>query len=103
MLALTHRGWLIMVLDEENVERLQQNDPIDFTMGRSPVPLVLTLPLKLMITYAKKEELAKIEAMVEFPDELIKYLRRGYKETAADRERDKGYQPIGTKTSGTQH
>jgi hypothetical protein len=86
-LAFTHAGALYIVLDEENVERIQQNDPFDFhqrsALGMS---LALSIPLTVVVAYARKDEHAKIAAMPTTA-EAVAYLRRGYRETASDHER----------------
>jgi len=103
-LAFSYNGRLVIVLDEENIERLQENDPWEVDLARSTVPMALIFPFKIMIVYAKKDELAKIEAMREFPDALMKYLTRGYKETATDAARGESYSTLGrSPTSGQKH
>lgn len=92
-LVFTHHGVLYLVLDEENVERIQQHDPYDFDAQASAVPLALRIPLVVVVAYAAKEEQDKIAAM-ESSEDLVAYLRRGYRETATDHERARPIRPL---------
>jgi hypothetical protein len=85
-LVFAHEGTLYLVLDEENVDRIQQHDPYDFNQHTAGVPLSLRFPLRIVVAYARKDEQAKIAAMGSNA-ELVQYLRRGYHETASDHER----------------
>lgn len=85
-LAFAHRGVLYLVLDEENVDRIREYDPFDFNQRNAGAPLALKVPLEIVVAYARKDEQERIARMVD-PDEVVKYLRRGYKETASDGER----------------
>lgn len=85
-LAFAYHGTLWLVLDEENVERLQKNDPFDFNQRSIPVPMPLAVPLQITVAYAKEAEQASMAKMD--PDQLVVYLRRGYTETESDRRRN---------------
>lgn len=94
-LAFTHHGVLWIVLDEENIERIQQNDPWEFNQRQVQTVMALHVPLKIRIAYARKDEYAKLMAIQEYDaEEVIKYLMRGYKITASDHDRDDGYKPL---------
>jgi len=85
-LVFSHEGILYLVLDEENLERVQQHDPFDFNQRTVRGGLALTIPLAVVVAYARQDEQATIAAMASTAD-VVKYLRRGYRETASDHER----------------
>ena len=95
-MAFSHRGALYIVLDEENIERIQQFDPFDFHQAAVPPgeALSLAIPLTVVVAYARREEQATIAAMTS-TTEVVKYLRRGYREMASDHERGEFYRPMG--------
>lgn len=86
-ISFAHRGRLWIVMDEENVERIQQRDPFDFDSSKSPGILTLRLPLQITVTYARKDEMPKIQELCANADELVKYLSRGFKVTGSDHDR----------------
>lgn len=88
-ISFAHNGILFIVLDEENVERIQAYDPFEFNGSKVPVPIALAIPLRVVVAYARKDEMAHLEQLQATPDELVEYLGRGYKVTASDH--DRGY------------
>jgi hypothetical protein len=84
-LCFSHQGILYLVLDEENVARIQQHDPFDFNQGLIGGPITLAIPLSVVVAYARADEHALITTMST--TDVVKYLRRGYQETASDHER----------------
>jgi hypothetical protein len=97
VIAFAHQGRLWLVLDEENVERIQQNDPCDFDGRKAPGVLALRVPLAVSVAYAKASEMAKIQELAENPSELVQYLARGFKVTASDHDRPYDvYNSLGT-------
>lgn len=81
----THQGILWIVLDEENVERIQQHDPFEFDAHKAGM-LALRIPLKVVVAYARKEEHETIAAIND-PNAVVKYLSRGFKVTESDHDR----------------
>lgn len=79
---------IIIVLDEENVERIQANDPFDLDMKKMGT-ITLPIPFRISICYARKDEQQKILAMRESEgvEATLKYLSRGFKVTASDHDR----------------
>jgi hypothetical protein len=92
-LVFTHQGALYLVLDEENVERIQQCDPYDFNARTISEPMTLRMPISVVVAYARKDEQARIAAMPS-TGEVVRYLRRGYRETASDHERTVRVKPL---------
>lgn len=100
-LSFAHQGRLWIVLDEENVERIQQHDPFDFNSRKAPGVLTIALPLQVTIAYARKDEMSKIQELCADPSELVKYLSRGFKVTASDHDRPYGvYDSLGAAKKG---
>ena len=93
-LSFTYQGKIVIVLDEENLERMQQHDPFEFNQRQVPTPTAISIPLQIVIAYANRDEYLKILGMTEFPDAVMQYLFRGYKETDTDRQRQGGYKPL---------
>ena len=85
-LVFAHLGTLYLVLDEDNLARVQQHDPFDFNQRTIGEPLALGIPISVVVAYARQDEQAKIAAMPSTA-EVVTYLRRGYRETASDHER----------------
>jgi hypothetical protein len=85
-LIFTHQGTLYLVLDEENVARIQQNDPFDFDQRVTSGLNALRIPLAVVVAYARQDEQAKIAALGSSA-EVVNYLRRGYRELPSDHER----------------
>lgn len=85
-LVFAHHGTLYLVLDEENLERVQQHDPFDFDQRTTGGTLTLGIPVRVVVAYAHREEHAKISAMGTTA-EAVTYLRRGYREMPSDHER----------------
>lgn len=63
-LAFAHKGTLYLVLDEENIERMQRADPFDFNVGNAP-PMALRMPPDIVVAYASTGEQ---EAIAALPD-----------------------------------
>ena len=84
-LVFSAAGTLYIVLDEENIERIQQFDPFELPPAWTRQLQPLKIPLDIVVCYAKKEEQAFIQSLTV--PELVKYLRRGYQERASDHER----------------
>jgi hypothetical protein len=93
-LSFSYRGRLVIVLDEENIERIQQADPFDFDGRKVPTVLTLAMPLQITVAYATKAELDKIVAMQQHPDLLMEYLSRGFKVTETDGQRRDPYKAL---------
>jgi hypothetical protein len=85
-LVFAHQGTLYLVLDEENIERIQQHDPFDFDQGTIGDSVTLRIPVSVVVAYAHRDEQAKIAAM-DSPADVVRYLRRGYREMPSDHER----------------
>jgi hypothetical protein len=81
---------IVIVLDEENIERVQQNDPFDLDM-RKMGTVTLKIPFRIPICYARKDELPALKGFLDANDieGLLKYLSRGFRVTASDH--DRGY------------
>lgn len=92
-LVFAHDGVLYLVLDEDNVERIEQHDPFDFDQHAAGLPMALRFPIKVVVAYARKDEQATIAAM-EGGADIVAYLRRGYRETATDHERARPIRPL---------
>lgn len=93
-LAFSHQGTLVIVLDEENIERIQQADPFDFNSGFIGEPIAFAIPLRITIAYARKDEQEKIVALQSTPDKLMAYLARGFKLTESDGTRGQPYNRV---------
>lgn len=98
-IAFAHDGVLHIVLDEENIERIQANDPFEFNSQYALVPLTITVPLRVSISFAKKDEYESFKAMSE--KEILTHLYRGYRFSDTDRQRldhaaRAGYPVLGT-------
>jgi hypothetical protein len=93
-LSFVLQGWLVIVLDEENVERIQACDPFEFNCAKVPMPVALALPPRILIAYARKDEQQKILAMQAHPDLLLKYLSRGFRITDTDGQRGEIYKKL---------
>jgi hypothetical protein len=93
-MAMVIGGNILIVLDEENIERIQQADPFELDM-RKMGTATLAVPFKIHICYAKKDD-PMVKELTEKGDlsELLKYLSRGYKVTASDH--DRGYDNYAT-------
>lgn len=79
-------GALYIVLDEENIKRIQANDPCDITPNITKHTGPLRLPPEIIVAYATHDEYAAI-ANMQSAEEVVKYLRRGVTITASDHER----------------
>ena len=90
------RGDLYVILDEENIERIQQNDPFELDLAKMGSAVALTIPFKVRICYAKKSEYEQLQRLLEKGDfqQVWGYLARGFKITASDH--DRGYDKYGT-------
>jgi hypothetical protein len=79
---------ILIVLDEENIERIQANDPFDLDMKKMGT-MTLPIPFRISICYARKDEQEKIVAIREKEgiEAVLKYLSRGFKVTASDHDR----------------
>jgi hypothetical protein len=90
---------IVIVLDEENIERVQQNDPFDLDM-RKMGTVTLPIPFRISIAYARKDELPTLTKFMEAKDieGLMEYLSRGFKVTASDH--DRGYELYHTISRG---
>ena len=79
---------IMIVLDEENVERIQEHDPFDLDMKKMGT-VALPIPFRISICYARKDEQEKIMAMKEKEGigAVLKYLSRGFKTTESDHDR----------------
>lgn len=86
-IAFAHDGRLWIVLDAENVERIQQHDPFEFSGAKVPGVLALRVPLQIAIAYATVSEMPRIQALMSNPSGLVKYLARGFTVTATDHDR----------------
>src|SRR5262245_50373993 len=93
-LAFAHQGHLWIVLDDENIERIENHDPFDFNTAKWPVPLALKVPIEIHIAYATQAEQLTIAKMDS--DQVIPFLARGYKYTDSDRKRGDKLQQIPT-------
>lgn len=82
---------IVIVLDEENIERIQENDPYELDMKKMG-EFALPIPFQIHICYARKDETEKILKMkdAEGIGAVLKYLARGWKVTASDH--DRGYE-----------
>lgn len=87
-MTFTHQGKLFIVLDQENIHRIQQNDPFEFDqrMAMRAGPTALRFPLQITIAFARVDELDKITKMAT-TEEVVAYLQRGYQITGSDMER----------------
>lgn len=87
-MAFVAGNTIIIVLDEENVERIQANDPFDLDIKKMGT-ITLPIPFRISICYARKDEQQKILAMKEREgiEAALKYLSRGFKVTASDHDR----------------
>ena len=87
-MAFVAGNTIIIVLDEENVERVQANDPFDLDMKKMGA-VTLLVPFRISICYARKDEQEKILATKasEGVEAVLKYLSRGFKVTASDHDR----------------
>jgi len=83
-LSFAHRGVLVIVLDMTNIDRVLKNDPFVFDGRKVPIPLALSVPLQIMICYAGPDEQEKIRSMSTAPEELWRYLTRGWTNTPQD-------------------
>jgi hypothetical protein len=92
-LGFTHDGTIYIVLDEENLARVQQHDPfeIDFSLG-NPGPMAI--PPRIAIAYARRDEQDTLTAMKDDVPALIRYLFRGYRYTETDASRRGPYQQL---------
>lgn len=84
-IGFSYAGTIYIVLDDENMERIRQNDPFDFTANQSVQLGTIRIPPEIVVAYAGKDEYEQMLSMT--PADMVKYLRRGYKETASDHER----------------
>lgn len=87
-MAFVAGSTIVIVLDEENVERIQANDPFDLDMQKMGT-MTLPIPFRISICYARKAEQQKISKLREEGGvkAVIKYLSRGFKTTASDHDR----------------
>jgi hypothetical protein len=77
---------ILIVLDEENIERIQQNDPFELDVRKMPSTVALPVPFRVVICYAKKSELQVIAELAKRGDQkaLRDYLYRGFKVETGD-------------------
>lgn len=80
---------IVIVLDEEKIERIQQADPFELDM-RKMGTTTLAIPFKIFICYARKDD-ARLEELIRKQDidGMLNYLARGFRVTASDH--DRGY------------
>jgi len=86
-LTLVVRGEIIIILDEENIERIQQADPFELNTKKMGTT-TLAIPLKIHICYARSDD-AILKRLMESQDleGVLKYLSRGFKVTSSDHDR----------------
>ena len=104
-LLLTVAGRIVIVLDEENVERVQNYDPCEIDYALSPVTATLRWPPKVVIAYARREEYPVIRAFGEAKDleGLWKYLNRGFELRPSDAQRTQPYEDLMAGPKGAAH
>ena len=86
--SFSRNGVIVIVLDEENIERIQRNDPFEFDGAKMPGPISVALPIKLVIAYVPKADMPKVIALREQGiDALASWLFRGFEFTTTDETR----------------
>ena len=75
---------VVIVLDEENVERIQHADPFELDMEKMGT-YTLGFPLRIFVCYARKDD-PRMKELIERKDVLglRAYLARGFKVRPGD-------------------
>lgn len=84
-LLFSIHGIIVIVLDDESMERVKKNDPLEITPAWTRDLGTIRLPPEIMICYAPE---AEHEALMQMEhNALMKHLTRGYQFTESDKKR----------------
>lgn len=91
---------VVIVLDEENISRIQDADPFELDMAKMGT-YTMEFPFRIHICYARSDD-QRFKELIEQRDmpELLKYLSRGFKITG--RDFDGNYTHVRTMKAGKQ-
>lgn len=96
---------LLIVLDEQNIERIMQYDPAEVIWPQMPHEYSARRPNCIAITFATAAELAEIERMSlkdpEWKAKALSLLSRGFKFQSDKGDHDFGVTVLGKPTEGT--
>jgi hypothetical protein len=73
---------VVIVLSEENIERIRRYDPMDINWDETPSDIRTRLPQTIGVAYATQEELTTIEKMSasdpDWKEKALAMLSRGF-------------------------
>lgn len=95
---------LLIVLAEENIERIHQYDPVEITWSQMPSEVSMRRPGAIGITYASAEEQKQIEqdsvSDPKWKETWFERLTRGWKFQPDKGDHDFGPTVLGESTKG---
>ena len=108
MIALVRRTGsvdLLMVLSDENIERIKRYDPAQMPWETLPIEYAMRRPHTIGVAYATAEELAEIERLSAsdpgWKEKALKMLSRGFEYRPDLGDHDFGPTVLGKPTEGT--
>lgn len=96
---------LLIVLAEENIERIHQYDPVEIIWSQMPSEISMRRPATLAVTYASAEEQKQIEqdsiSDPKWKEKWFDKVTRGWKFRLDKGDHDFGPTVLGEPTKGT--
>lgn len=95
-IAILSEHVLLLVMDEENVERMVANDPWEFDVANAPSSKKKQAIQHVIVAYAKKDEIPMLLALRDERglEAVVRYLYRGFQLTDTDAKRQTPYEKI---------
>jgi hypothetical protein len=96
---------LLIVMSEENIERIKQYDQAEVHWGQLPPEYSMRKPRTIGVGYATEAEMVQIEKLVMKgkKDEAFALVTRGFKYRPEKGDHDFGPTLLGQPTQGTKH
>lgn len=96
---------MLVVMGEENIERIKQYDPVEIMWGTLPPEYSMRMPATIAVTFATAEEMKQVEQMsVSDPawkERAFAMLTRGFQFRPEAGDHDFGPTVLGNPTEGT--